>query len=1526
MRRRTAAIVALSIIGALVVAVFIALLVLTQTDWGRERVRRIALTQFRKIAHGRVTLDRVEGNLLGGATLIGLTITDSSGAPFLKADSISASYGLGSFFRKHITLDNVRLVNPVFVLSRKTGGTWNYMRIFPRDTVPHPAAAPGFGSWITLTNTTVVDGRVTLRSPWAPSDTLSPVKRDSLIRFAFGPDERQNIVRVDSGFQRISNFRDIYGMLPLLRLADPKDPAQLIQVATLRMTAEPMRPPSVRVTNANGRFTLLNDSLFFSGARVALASSRLTGSGRYNFANDDLRLRLHADTMSTNDMLWIDPGIPVDGTGKMDFALDWVGPTSDYLARNASLAVAGATLSGSLGVMVTDTFAFHDTDMRFTHLDTRTIQHLFPTLKSPRQGYLTGRMAATGGFGAMHVDGDVAFDDPRTGRSRVVALGTIGGRGGVVRADDLHLRFAPFRVALARAVAPTFPLGGTVTGTATLDGATNTRLYAVADLTHQDVTGRSHVVGSGAFAQGGRVPFINASLRLLPLSLATVGELAPALGLRGSVTGPVKARGPMRNLAIDAMLTTPDGGSIGTHGTLDLASASKSYDIATTAHLFDASLVSSRAPSTSITADATARGTGFDPATMRAVASLTVHGSSYDSVAVDSAVARVVAANGVLTVDTLALSAPHTYAHVTGSIGLTRSTVGTLQYAAAVDSLAALRRIFPPADTGIVPPRPGILAQRMARARADSARRASRTEVVRAVSGAPPPRLAPVDTPRVIPRGALAGSVQAQGSATGNIHTFDLNGTASGRHLVAFGNSADAFSARYAWNTAFTPQSRVSGQLAATRVVAAGFALDTVTFAGDYRKPNGTANFVIHQDTGRVYTVNAAYTLNKNRNDISLNALKLQFDTLVYASSAPSLIHFGPAGVTIEHFEIKSPQNRRVYVNGTIPSTGPVDLDIGFNQFDIANVTALLESSLTAQGLVSFTGHVGGTRAAPRINGVFGVERFSYAGHPTPELHGKFDYAAQTLHADASANLEGKGPILVARGAVPVNLALTSITGSRVPRDRTMDMTVAADSLPLESLPQFTDVVANLGGRAYARFTVGGTINNPDVNGRVTWWNGTMKVVPLGVTLNDIATNVRLIRDTVVIDSLVARSGGTLRASGGIGIKTLTQPSFDLAVAARNARILDNDKGNLRIDTDATLVGPFNNADVIGTAEVRSGVVYIPDSNGKTLVGAGDPALFAVLDTAMASQRELFPAQSPLLANLRVDYAIAVDRDVFVRSRDANVEVYSDGDLHVNVNRAKQTLVVDGVLLSDRGEYRFQGRRFQIKRGSATFANLPELNPTLQVTAEYPVELPTREAFAIQIVISGTLDAPKIALQSTAQPPISQTDLLSYLAFGRSSGSLLQQEGSGLTTGGSGSSNIVGQGAAFAAKQVSAAALGALTDQLSSEAVRSLGADFFNIAPADVSLDVGGFLRGTQFEYGKYIQTRTFLQLQVRPDPAALQRPGFQLTHRFNETSGYQLQLTFEPRYLLKQPTLDPNQTPNVTSAFGMFLVREWRY
>jgi autotransporter translocation and assembly factor TamB len=106
----------------LVAVVLIGLLVFTNTDFGREKVRGIAQSAIQGAAkHGVVRLGRVSGNLLEGFTISNLSIRDSSNAPFLVADTVSLNYGLRALLLKRLEISDVRLVRPLVVLDRPPG-------------------------------------------------------------------------------------------------------------------------------------------------------------------------------------------------------------------------------------------------------------------------------------------------------------------------------------------------------------------------------------------------------------------------------------------------------------------------------------------------------------------------------------------------------------------------------------------------------------------------------------------------------------------------------------------------------------------------------------------------------------------------------------------------------------------------------------------------------------------------------------------------------------------------------------------------------------------------------------------------------------------------------------------------------------------------------------------------------------------------------------------------------------------------------------------------------------------------------------------------------------------------------------------------------------------------------------------------------------------------------------------------------------------------------------------------------------
>ena len=1525
-----AAAVALGLSALALAAAFM----VTNSDWGREQVRVRALAALNGATHGIVKVGAVSGNLLQGITLHDLSITDSVGAPFITAKVLHAGYALGSLISRRVDLRNVRLTDAHIVIERPTNGQWNYDRIFPIDTAQSDASTPGYGDWIVLRDVSVQRSRLTVRIPWLPDTALRGAARDSAIAFAVAGNERVVVGRASTGegWQVTQEYQAINGRLPLVRVAHPDFTTRLIRTDSLRVQAFMFAPPGAEVRALSGEFELNSDSVWFHNVALTLPASQARLSGRYVIENGDLALRTIGAPVALNDIRFLYPELPPTGQGRLDLLLGWTGAVQRYHVRELDVSALGGRVRGTLGLTIGDTLRFDDTDLRFETLSTSLIEQLAPGLDLPRTGTLSGRAIMNGTASAMRVDGDITFDDQRSGRSRILAAGELGSTNGVFSARDLRVTLAPLQVDLARIAMSSLPVGGTLEGSTILNGQTDKRLDARSIvLLHLDRGETSRVAGQAAFrmASASSPSWLDAQITARPLSLVTIGRFAPAAGLRGAVSGPIRATGPLSALGISSTLRTSDGGVVSARGRLDLASAELGYALDVATQLFNANELVEKAPRTSISAQMQARGRGVEPATMRGEYAVDAVASRVDTIAVDSLRLRLRIGDGMATLDTLTLKAPGVAADATGTFGLSRPSSGDLRYAVRVDSLARLSRYLP-RDTNEVFPRPLPTAERLRQARADSSRIATRLAVVRAAGVEPQASPVVVAMPPRLRRDTLAGSVSASGQIVGGLGGFNLTGVAEGLGIVAMGNRVQRAQVEYSWIGALTDSAQIRLRANADTIVAAGFALDSVVIRGDYLAPGGTAQVAIYQSTDRDYTLNARYAIRPEQREITFDALRLRFDTTRWSAVAPGTIRWGQPGIEIDSLDLRSNTNGRVFADGLVPTDGVADLRLIVQNFQIGDLLGLVQSDLEAQGIIGIDTRITGSGRSPRIVGTAEIMRGTYRGTTVPDLRSRFDYADRIMQVNALLTDSTRGvarPSATASARLPVDLAFTGVEGSRV-LDGAASGELRADSLPLDLLSRVTDALANVRGDVNGEASLRGTLRKPDMTGALALRNGRSDVVALGITLDRMNASMRLDGDSIVIDSLTADSHGRIAMSGGIGITSIAAPSFDLRVSAQHARVLDNEQGRASADADFTMRGPFDNVFVQGSARIREGVFYIPKPDTREVISAGDPAVFAVMDTTNLRQRELLPAASPLLANMRMDLSLGVDRDTWVRSQEANIEIYSVDDLRITVDRRRQALALDGIVNTDRGEYEFLSKRFQVKRGAVVFIGTQEINPLLQITAEYAVQQPSRPAIDIRVLIGGTLLSPRLSLESDAQPPISQSDLLSYLAFGSDAGSLLQFGGSSLS-GGSAGGGLVGTSAALATRQLTSVALGVAVSELEGQAARSLGADVFNITPSNIPTELASgnfgalttFLKGTQFEFGKYFTTRTFVGLQLQ----ATTTPGFRVEHQLSRNPGLSIESTFQPRFFLPEPSLSQQEITKA-NAFGLFLVRRWRF
>jgi len=115
--------------------------------------------------------------------------------------------------------------------------------------------------------------------------------------------------------------------------------------------------------------------------------------------------------------------------------------------------------------------------------------------------------------------------------------------------------------------------------------------------------------------------------------------------------------------------------------------------------------------------------------------------------------------------------------------------------------------------------------------------------------------------------------------------------------------------------------------------------------------------------------------------------------------------------------------------------------------------------------------------------------------------------------------------------------------------------------------------------------------------------------------------------------------------------------------------------------------------------------------------------------------------------------------------------------------KARDDVDLTGRIDVVRGWLNFQGRRFQLSRGTVQFTGGDKINPALDVVAQY--RFPEHR---VEVALGGTTEKPSLTLRS--DPRLEQADILALLLFGRPINTLnrdeqgsLQQSALSITSG-----------------------------------------------------------------------------------------------------------------------------------------------
>jgi autotransporter translocation and assembly factor TamB len=1472
-------------IGVLAIA-----LIVSQTPWFRDWLRRYIVRESKQYLNGQLTIGGLDGNLLFGADLSDIAV-DVSGERVVAAKGVELDYNVFSLLSKGLDVRQIKIDKPVLQLEHDEHG-WNLARLVKRQE--QEADRQGPMRPISLPSIEVSDASVSIKDG-NPSTVSLPRRIDD--------------VDLKAQFE----YAPVHYSLTLDHVS-------------FRGTA-----PTLSLQNLTGKLAVRDDNLYMENVALNTSETSVTVNGVVeNYLATPIVKLTTTGTVSLPEIGRILPAAAgYNLHPAMDLKAD--GP-AEKLNLDLNVRSEAGNIRGRLAADVEAPNFSARGEVDVDRLNLAPILHdpaqrtdltghakLDLALKSaPANAPVVDRMSGTFVFTGPHVLAAAyeARDVKLSGKidgAKITLDGRAAAYGGTATARGFIVTPAPGR-ALA------FDLRGAADHVDLRNLPATTGVPPLA--TNLSVS-EYHVTGQGTSIRG-TAALNESTIEAATLSSGTNTEFA----LSASEIS-YSARGAVANLDLDRLgaamkidaLAKPAydsriNGSFDVSGSSPRTSgASKSpragEPSALSAMKLDASgtltnseVLGGRLPS--LTFDA-----HIDHGALNGRANGAFEGFNPGQLAnrkdLEGSVSGTVDANFAMT----DVSAPVTPASITadGRVTLTQSNVGGLRIdGAAVDGKYA-NQVGDITRFDIAGP--DLKANASGRLALDRSNSSNLKYHVEAINL---PELA-----KLAGQTDVRGAATLDGTVTGNAASLVTKGTLDGGNLSYGTNNALDLNSQY---TVTIPElqaadARIEATTDATFVKIGSTELNSVKATTTYNQK--TLDFTTNlKEKTRELDAAGQVIFHPDHQEVHLPTLALRTQGVEWrtAPGSQATVKYGRERMDFENVRLVS-ADQSLAVNGTLAmgtGTPTGAIDVKASNVDLKQIDALTLQNRGLSGRLNADATISGSTAAPDVKGKIEITNGGFQNYQYQSLTADVDYKGTRIGLDARLQ-QSPTEYITAKGSVPTNLFKSSPTGEHVEpaAGEAIDVQVKSSAIGLGLIQGFTSQVTNVTGTLEADVHVTGSGQDPHAQGVIDIKNGSFGIPAAGETFTGLTTRIELQPESVKVPAfeLLDRHGEKLRVAGELAVHERQVGAVNINIDSDNFEVIKNELGDVQVETALKLTGELRRPQLVGDVrldaarvevdrvlelfyspyseqglpEVVSAERSVEGSGGaeeatkSALSKANESAAPAGAEKQAAQEEQQAPVPAGPAAALSMNVHLVAPDNLVVRGKNlrpggptgtalGDVNVTLGGDLHVRKDPNGPVTLV-GTVNTVRGTYDFQGRRFDLVRdGTVRFTGTPTINPLLDISATRKIPGTGVEA---RIHITGTPKVPQLALTST--PPLEESDILALIVFNRPVNELGTGERTSLaaTAGG--------------------IATGFIASPLGESIGKALDLDLFEITTTTENGDLGAAIT-----LGQQVNQRTFIKLY----------------QQFGNRSTTQFQVEFQIARFLR---LNANAAPETTGA-----------
>lgn len=1408
-RRALVALVSAGLMLGLAAAAIGGLVAATQSEGGREWIRRVAEAQLERAFRGKVHLGTLSGSFLTDLATDSLLITDLNDSVFVASGPLRVTFDPRDLADGRIILRSLDVQRPFVAVRREADGAWTHEKIFPRRAVRRALRRrTAFGAVFVIEKTSLRRGEVAL---------LLPAAQDSATGEARPRAWRWTNLELD---------------VPRARLAYPD--SQGIHLGIARLDVDEDAPP-FRFRNIVGEVRLVRDTLRVDFSRFSLPGSMGRALGRVTWAPGQpprYVFRVEADSMALADVAWINPAIPTEGGGRM--RLDIRNNPRDlqlleYVITQMDVRTHASRLSGQMtwGVKGSDV-ALRNVDLDLAPLSAELIERFNQgPLPIPLRGRIVGRLRGRGGpLSAFVVEDATAtfFDGNVPGATaRMSANGTVDIRDPAYPVFlGVNLNVGSFDLRTAQALEPSLPkLNGTLSGTARLDSVWGDLRLSDADITHRDGDGpASRMLGRARVSWDAVSPLRwDLDVQALPLSFTTLARSFPDLPLRGEYEGPVRTVGTADDLTVATALAGPAGRF---DADVRLDNALPTYRVVGRLQLRAVDprilLDNPRVPEGELNGRVSAE-LGFEElADLIGSADVDLERSTLNGVRIFAGSARLTFGDGLARLDTLSVETSAVDVAATGGLGLAEGIADTVNLRVRMDSLGGLRAL-------------------MNRPVGDS----------------------------------LSGAALLDARIHGWLRDFAVDATATASGMRFAGNTAHSLAAQSQLR-GFPNAPRGQLFLNGDTVVAAGLGLHALR-ANATLDGSAPAGIQLRVTGSGGTTLGFGGTLAFRGDSAIVHADSLRLQTALHAwqLQAPVSLFAAGGGFRLDSLALAASGQSRIRFAGGLPRDGAIDFSVSGRDVPMADIAELLQRDELRSGRFDLTGRFAGSRQEPAFEAEGELRSGLLGGVRLDTLRTRIRAVSDRVDLRFALG-SAQRPLLSASAVLPLRLDLNG-AGTGMNPDGPLSGRITADSLDLRLFEKLTRSNGSTSGAMQVGLDLSGTWARPRADGSVRVSNGVLAPAALGgVRWRGLEADIGFVGDSVAIRSFNVSSApqaqaraGRASISGWVGLSDFDNPRMDLRLTAREFNVYAV-PGTADIDVSGVLrlAGAWRGATLTGALTADRAIIGIPELATKDVISLEGPDRFGVEDTIIVTDAaNIRAAPAAFIENLTIsNVPIGMGRDVWIRSSEANINLggqvsVTRGRISRGPNAGQVQLAVTGPLQTVRGTYRLNlgpvQRTFTVEQGEIRFFGDPELNPSLNISALHTVrqysEGGVRPDVRVRVHLGGTLRQPTAELSTPDSVRVTNSDLISYLVTGGPSYEIAR-DGNVTSTA---ARVLLGSVGSVLGNKVA----GGLCDDAQ---LTTAGLDAYQGGVRDVG---GSILSGSRFNCAKQVGDRAFVRLDA---------------------------------------------------------------